>query len=142
MAAADYETTLDVGGDALFDTIIKYEAYPDFVSDVKRVSVERKGPSAARVVFTLSVMKEFTYTLDLKEDREKGEVSWELVESDLFSKNSGGWELTKISDEKTAIRYHLDVEFKVKVPGFILKRLVKGNLPSMVKSFADQAASQ
>lgn len=142
MAQAEYQDTLSVPKDRLFEVITHYEDYPQFVEGCTRVEVERKGPGKARVTYHVSMMKEVTYTLDHEEDRDSGEVRWTLVESDFFSRNTGRWKLEAAGDGETDALYELDVEFKIKVPGFILKKLVKGNLPSMVKGFEKRAKSQ
>jgi ribosome-associated toxin RatA of RatAB toxin-antitoxin module len=139
MAQAEIKEVLKVDKDKLFDVITRYEDYPKFVDGCNSVQVERKGPGHARVTYQISMMKDFSYILDLREDREKGRVEWTLVESDMFKVNNGLWELKEAGSGKTEAFYKLEVEFKIPVPGLILNRLVKGNLPSMLKSFETQA---
>lgn len=139
MAQAELHEVLPVDKAKLFATIIDYENYPKFVDGVSRVEVERKEKGKARVTYHVSIMKEVTYVLDHVEDEAAGKVSWTLVSSDFFKKNNGFWELKELGPGKTDARYGLDVEFKIAVPGFILSRLVKGNLPSMLKNFENQA---
>ena len=93
MAAAEIKETLEVDKDKLFDTIVKYEDYPEFVTGCSKAKVESRGDGKARVTYLVSLMKEVSYTLDLTEDRAKGTVEWSLVKSDFMSKNSGRWEL-------------------------------------------------
>ncbi len=139
MAQAEIREVLAVEMDKLFDVITRYEDYPKFVDGVNSIEVERKGPGHARVTYHVSMMKDFSYVLDLREDRKKGRVEWTLIESDMFKVNNGLWELKAVGTGKTEAFYRLEVEFKIPVPGLILNRLVKGNLPSMVKSFEKQA---
>src|SRR5262245_2212552 len=139
MAQAELHEVLSVDREKLFQTIVRYEDYPSFVDGVKSVEVERKGPGKARVTYHVSMMKDISYVLDHVEDQAAGTVSWSLVESDFFKQNNGSWELKDAGDGQTDVRYALELEFKIPVPGFILNRLVKGNLPSMVKSFQDKA---
>ena len=139
MAEAKHETTLDVPKDKLFDTITKYEDYPEFVTGCTRVEVERKGSGKTRVKYFVSMMgKDLNYVLDHEEDRENGTVTWELVESEFFTKNNGKWTLTANGDQTDAI-YEIDLQFNFPVPGFILKKVVKGSLGPMVNSFGDRA---
>jgi ribosome-associated toxin RatA of RatAB toxin-antitoxin module len=86
-------------------------------------------------------MKEVNYTLDHREDPSRNRVEWSLVDSDTFKKNSGFWELKEIAPGKTDVSYSLEVDFKIPIPGFILNRLVKGSLPSMIQSFEKRAQS-
>jgi ribosome-associated toxin RatA of RatAB toxin-antitoxin module len=139
VAQAEFKEVIGVDKDKLFKAITGYEAYPQFVEGCKKVSVDRKSDSQARVSYEVSMMKDVTYTLDHKEDAATGRVEWSLVDSDTFKKNNGLWELKAAGPGKTEVYYKLDVEFKIPVPGFILNRLVKGSLPDMVKSFVKKA---
>lgn len=141
MAEASIEKTLEVDFKDLYKVITTYEDYPQFVDGVTSVSVARKDDRSARVTYTVSMMKEFTYVLDLSEDPVNGKVSWELVESDFFKKNSGSWKIKSLGEGRTQAQYDLEVEFSVPVPGFILKKLVKGSLPTMMKNFEERAQS-
>ncbi|MGK5083910.1 SRPBCC family protein [Bdellovibrionota bacterium FG-1] len=125
--------------DKLWEAIVRYEEYPTFVEGCTQVHVERKKKGQARATYHISMMKDVVYTLDHKESKDEGVVEWTLVESDFFKKNIGRWELKEVGPGKTSVRYALDVEFKIPVPGLILNRLVKGSLPGMVKSFEKQA---
>lgn len=139
MASAEFKDVLTIDKKKLFETITRYEDYPKFVDGVKSTKVERKGPGAARVTYQVSMMKDISYTLDLREDAAKGVVEWSLVDSDFFKINNGKWQLKDLGNGKTDVSYFLEVEFKISVPGLILNRLVKGSLPSMVKSFEKRA---
>ena len=139
MAQAEFHETLDVDKDKLFAAITRYEDYPQFVDGVRSARVERKGTGQARVAYLVSMMKEVNYVLDHREDPTNGTVKWTLVESDSFKKNNGSWELKVAGPGKTEVRYSLELEFNFPVPGLILNKLVKGSLPSMVKSFVKRA---
>lgn len=141
MAQAEFHEVLKVNKDQLFDVIVKYEDYPDFVDGCALVKVERKAPGKARASYKVSMMKDVNYTLDHTEDREKGIVSWTLIEGDLIKKNNGRWELKSAGPGKTDIKYTVEIEFSIPVPGLILNRLVKSSLPSMVKGFVERANS-
>lgn len=142
MAKAEIRETLAVDSKALFDVITRYEDYPQFVEGCTSVEVERKGPGRARATYKVSMMKDITYTLDHREDPEKGIIEWTLVDSDFFKLNSGRWELKAAGAGKTEAHYALEAEFKIPVPGLILNRLIKGSLPPMVKSFEKRAAAK
>lgn len=142
MAKAEHKEILNVDKEKLFDAITRYEDYPQFVEGVKAVKVERKGEGAARATYSVSMMKDFVYTLDHKEDRAKGRVEWTLVSSDAFKVNRGHWQLKDAGAGKTDVEYAIEVEFTFPVPGFILNKVVKGTLPSMVQGFAKRAGAK
>jgi len=135
MAVAEFRKTLEVDRDKLFAAITQYEDYPKFVDGVVEAKVERKSAGHARTTYKINMMKEVNYTLDIQEDAGAGRVQWSLVESDSFKVNNGLWELKTVGPGKTDVLYRLEIEFTFSVPGFILNKLVKGSLPSMVNSF-------
>jgi ribosome-associated toxin RatA of RatAB toxin-antitoxin module len=139
MAQAEFHEVLPVDKDKLFQTVTRYEDYPKFVAGCTKVEVERQGEAQARVKYFVSMMKDIVYTVDHTADPAAGVVTWDLVSSDAMRKNSGRWELKSAGAGKTDVRYAVDIEFLIPVPGFILSKLVKGNLPAMVKSFVKQA---
>ena len=140
MAQAEYHETLNVNRDKLLSVITDYESYPQFVEGCKETKAKREPNGTTRVNYHVQMMsQDILYTLDHQENLEGGILEWSLIESNLFKKNIGKWELKSLAEGKTDVRYTIDIEFKVAVPGFILNRLVKGSLPSMVKSFEARA---
>ena len=138
MAKAELTEIMDVKLGDLFDTITRYEDYPQFVTGCRKVEVERPAAGQAKVKYHVSMMKDLWYLLEHHEDRAAGTLTWKLIQSDTLTANQGKWTLKELSPGKTSVTYSIDIEFNVPVPGFILSKLVKGSLPSMMKSFADQ----
>ncbi len=139
MANAEFKEVLKVDRDKLFDVIVKYEDYPDFVDGCTEVKIKSKAKGKACVAYKVSMIKDARYTLDHVEDREKGIVTWTLIEGDLIKKNNGRWELKSVGPGKTEIRYTVEIEFAIPVPGLILNRMVKSSLPKMVQGFVERA---
>jgi ribosome-associated toxin RatA of RatAB toxin-antitoxin module len=138
MAQAEFHETLAVDRDKLFQAVTRYEDYPQFVDGCTKVEVERKD-ATAKVKYYVSMMKDIQYTLLHNQDAASGVVTWDLITSDAMKKNTGRWELKSAGPGKTDVRYTVEIEFLIPVPGFILSKLVKGNLPSMIKSFQKRA---
>ena len=61
-------------------------------------------------------------------------VAWTLVESSFQSKQNGTYTLTP-TDDGTHVRLDLEIDVKVPLPGFILKRVLKGALDTGSKGF-------
>ena len=139
MAQAEMEKTFDVSADKYFKSVSDYEKYPEHVDGMKKVRIERKG---AEILghYDLSMMsKDMNYTLNLKEDASKGTVNWTLNKSDFFKVNNGAWKIESTGPNSCKVHYSVEVEFNFPVPGFILKGIVKGTLPSMMNSFYERA---
>lgn len=141
MAQADYSTEVGVDADRFYKVVLDYPSYPRFVEGMKSAEILETNEQKTRVRYRLSMMgKEFTYVLDHVSTPTNRGLSWTLVESDFFSKNTGSWKIEAGSGAARAqVTYALDVEFKISIPGFMLKGLVKGSLPGMVRGFEARA---
>ena len=135
MAQAESDKTYDVSAEKYFKAVSDYESYPKHVDGMKKVTVERNG-NEVTAHYELSMMsKDMSYSLKIKEDPAKGEISWVLLNSEFFKVNNGGWKIESTGPNSCKVHYSLEVEFTFSVPGFILKPLVKGTLPTMMDGF-------
>ena len=139
MAQAEYKAVVGVEREKFFKAITAYHEYPKIVDGCKSVSVETKGPGAARVTYKMNIVREVSYTLDHIEKPNHGGIEWKLVSSDLIKKNIGSWTLKDAGPGKTEVVYNVDIEFAVPVPSFVLGPLVKTSIPTMIKGFEKQA---
>ncbi len=140
MAKAALTKTLDVTKDKLFAAITRYEDYPQFVTGCRKVEVERKAPGQARVKYMANIMgKDLWYLLEHSEDSENGIVTWKLLDSDLLKIDSGTWTLKDLGGGKTEVTYAIEIEFKIWIPGPVLKTLTATTLPSLIGEFDRRA---
>lgn len=139
MAQASLTQKINVPIAHLFKIVCDGEKYPEFLSSVKSIKVERQGSDRAKVSYVLDLFTEVVYTVDQREDAAKGVMSWTLLESTIFKKNTGSWTLKEISPTVTEATYALEVEFKIFVPGFVLKKLTAATLPDMMRAFSKRA---
>lgn len=140
MAKANRTETYDVPVEKFYQAVTDYNAYTKFVDGMKAVAVEKESAEGAVVKFTLSLIKEISYTIDLKHTPNK-EVKWTLVTGDMMKSNNGKWTLKDLGNGKTEVTYDLEIEFKGFLPGLgmIEKTLVTTNLPMTMKAFAKRA---
>jgi uncharacterized protein YndB with AHSA1/START domain len=68
-------------------------------------------------------------------------VTWTLVESSFQSEQVGTYTLTP-TDSGTHVRLDLQLDVKVPLPGFILKRVLKGALDTGSKGFKKYVESR
>ena len=140
MANATRTEIFDVEINKLYDVIIDYNSYPDFVDGVSATKVLEQDESSARVEYSLNLIKKFKYILNLKQERPT-HVSWTFESGDIFKANTGSWELKDLGDGKTAVTYNLDVNIKGFVPKAIVNKLTTSSLPTMMQSYHDRAKS-
>jgi ribosome-associated toxin RatA of RatAB toxin-antitoxin module len=139
VAQAEFHEVITADREKLFAAITTYEEYPRFVDGCRGVQVRRTAPGKAVVDYEVFMIKDVRYTLEHTEDPQKGRVEWKLVSSDFIRKNVGHWELADAGPGRTDVRYVIEIEFKIPVPGLILNRLVRSSLPSMIRSFEKRA---
>jgi ribosome-associated toxin RatA of RatAB toxin-antitoxin module len=121
----------------VYDVVLDFEKYSEFLPDVKKASVEKKGKTII-ADFEISVLRRIHYTLSVTAVPSK-KISWTLVKSDFFKDNKGHWEFKEAGKGKTQATYTADVDFGFMVPSIITKKLVGSSLPSMLKRFKERA---
>jgi ribosome-associated toxin RatA of RatAB toxin-antitoxin module len=138
MAIVKKTEIFDVDAESLYQVIIDYESYPEFVDGVSDINVLKESSTGASVEYSLNLIKTFTYVLEMKHEKNKS-VSWKLKEGDIFKGNTGSWHLKDLGNGKTEVTYELEVDFKVFAPKMITDKLVANNVPSMLKAYHERA---
>ena len=138
MATASRTEIVDVDINKLYDIIIDYAKYPDFVDGVSAIKVLSQNETSAKVEYSLNIIKSFKYIINTKMERPV-HVKWTLDSGDLFKKNDGEWKLKDLGNGKTEVTYSLDIDFKLFAPSSILSALTDKNLPVMMQSFFKRA---
>jgi hypothetical protein len=109
-----------------------FEAYPEWTSDVKQVTVlERDGQGRGkRVEFHVAGLgRRVRYVLDYDFSDAPSAFSWSMVEGDLLRALDGRYAFTP-AGAGTHVDYTLRVELAVPVPGLVKRRasgMIMGN---------------
>ena len=138
MPNAVREKEMNVGIEALRKTILDFENYPKFLSEVVSAKTRPGGtPQKTVVDFEIEVIKRFAYALEFH-FADANEIRWKLLEGKLFTKNEGRWKLDARGD-KTHALYEVDVQLTLLVPGWVTRKLTENNLPRLLDSYEAQA---
>lgn len=137
MSSTRAEIDIEAPIEAVYDVIIDFESYPDFLNETRKVKILKSTSKSARVTFKINIIRKIAYTLDIKLTPQKG-ITWKLVEGDLMKKNIGRWKLSKKKSGTKAV-YEIDMEFAGLVPKAISNKLIGSSLPSMMRAFRDRA---
>ena len=123
--AVSDETMIDAPIDVVWTTITDVEAYPEWAEGVLETEVvettDEGYPHLARFRVDAKVV-EVGYTLRYR--YEDYDVHWELVEGDTISRLDGSYELAEDGD-RTHVRYALELDVDLPLPGFMKKRAAR-----------------
>lgn len=112
-----------------YDVATQFETYPEWSNDIKKIDiVERDEAGRATLVrFWAEAMGRSTeYALRYSYENAPARLSWHLVEGDIERRLDGEYFFEQI-DDQTELTYHLVVELRVPMPGFV-KRRVEGRI--------------
>jgi len=140
MAGATRSIEINAPADAVYDVIVDYEKYPEFLSDMESARVLNRDGDRVRAEFTLNLIKRVQYTLDLVGDRPRS-LRWTLNRAKLFRHNNGSWEIEELGPDRVRATYSIDIGFFVLVPRSISNRLVGSSLPATLEAFKRRAES-
>lgn len=101
-----------------------FERYPEWAPAVKGAKVESKDAEGrpVRVTFrAASFGRSVSYTLDYDYRDAPARLAWQQSAGDLTSRIDGVYEFEAVG-QSTEVVYHLAVDLKLPVPGFVKRR--------------------
>jgi len=140
MAQASRSVTVNVPPEKMFDVIVDYEKYPEFLPEVKKVKIEAGQGSIKEVTYTVDIKaKVINYTLKHTAER-PNKLSWTMIKGEMMKGNDGSWVLKPGAQPGTTdATYTIDLKLSSLVPGFIEKALAEQSLPGLLTNFKNRA---
>jgi coenzyme Q-binding protein COQ10 len=140
MAQASRSIVIDVSPDTLFDVIVDYEKYPEFLPEVKKVKIEHGSGAVKEVTYTVDIKaKVINYTLRHTADK-PAKLAWTMIKGEMMKGNDGAWVLKPGPKAgSTEATYNIDLKLSALVPSFIEKALAEQQLPSLLANFKARA---
>jgi coenzyme Q-binding protein COQ10 len=138
MAGATRSIVINAPMEKLFGIIVDYEKYPEFLSEVKKVTCTNRKGNEVDVHYVAEIVKTIKYSLRLKEEK-PDKVSWSFIEGEFMKDNKGGWVLEDLGGGKTKATYNIEVTVGMLVPKTILNALVDRELPKTLEAFKSRA---
>ena len=139
MAAVTREIVFDRPAERVFEVLVDYARYPEFVPGIKGCRVlPAKGERQVEYEIDLGI-KRIRYVLRHVEERPT-RVSWTLVSGELMKVSNGEWALTAQGD-RTHARYTVDVQISKPplIPQSVIDRvsdeLTRVQLPKTLEAF-------
>jgi uncharacterized membrane protein len=125
------EIVIEAGPEEILDVIADFEAMPEWSGPHQSAEVLETGddgrPRQVKMkVKTAGITDEqvVAYTWS------GNEVSWTLVSSAQQKSQDGKYILVPKGDDQTLVKFEVTVDPNVPLPGFVLKRAVKGTMDS------------
>jgi ribosome-associated toxin RatA of RatAB toxin-antitoxin module len=117
--------TVAAAPDRCYAVSADIEAYPGWAGDIKAVTVEERDAEGRPSVVTFRAAafgRSTSYTLAYDYSQAPEVLSWVQTAGDITSKLDGQYVFAPNGDGGTEVTYHLEVEMKVPLPGFIKMR--------------------
>ncbi|MEX0836434.1 MAG: SRPBCC family protein [Nitriliruptor sp.] len=118
-------TTIAAPAATILEVITDLESYPEWAEGMLETEVlsrdDQGRPAEARFRVDAKVA-EIAYTLRYSYDADS--VSWTLLEGETISQLDGRYEL-RPTDATTEVRYDLEADVDMPLPGFLKKRAAK-----------------
>ncbi len=100
-------------------------AYPQWAADIKEVTIDERDEQGRPELVTFRAAafgRSTSYTLAYDYSESPQVLSWVQTRGDITSKLDGRYVFEPDGDGGTEVTYHLEVEMKVPLPGFIKMR--------------------
>jgi ribosome-associated toxin RatA of RatAB toxin-antitoxin module len=119
--------TISASPQRLFETVVDFDHYLDWVRDLKAVDVVSRDSEgrAVEVRYRAAAMGRSTsYVLRYDYSDSPRTLPWKLVEGDIMRRLDGSYEFNPVDGEpdKTDVIYRLTVELIVPLPAFVKRR--------------------
>jgi coenzyme Q-binding protein COQ10 len=141
MPKAEQQVVINAPIDRVFDIIVDYERYPEFLPDMRQVQLLSRNDGVSVVSFELELIMRIGYTLRLVEDKPTS-VQWTLDKAKMMSSNEGGWKLEDLGGGKTRATYGLEIKLRGLIPKSVSSRLIGTTLPDTLQRFKTRAEAK
>lgn len=137
------EITVDAPPEVIWEVITDLAAYPEWAEGVQRVEIRRTDDEGRPTEATFEVdarVAQLTYTLAYEYGPDR--MAWTLVEADRLRQLDGEYVLEPLADGTTRLRYSLEVDLTIPVPGFLKKRAAKVILDTGLRGVKQRAEAR
>ena len=117
--------TVSATPERCFEVSADIGAYPQWAADIKEVTITERDDQGRPTVVTFRAAafgRSTSYTLAYDYSEAPAVLSWVQTQGDITSKLDGRYVFAPATGGGTEVTYHLEVEMKVPLPGFIKMR--------------------
>jgi ribosome-associated toxin RatA of RatAB toxin-antitoxin module len=117
--------TVSATPDRCFEVAYDIERYPEWAADIKEVTVHERDEQGRPTLVSFRAAafgRSTSYTLAYDYREAPRVFAWRLTKGDITTRLDGRYEFVPTGDGGTEVMYHLEVELRVPIPGFIKMR--------------------
>lgn len=117
--------TVSATPERCFAVVDDIERYPEWIAGIKEVTVHERDDEGrpSLVSFrTAAFGRSTNYTLAYDHRDAPNALGWRLTKGDIMTRLDGRYQFVPTGDGGTEVTYHLEVELRVPIPGFIKMR--------------------
>jgi uncharacterized membrane protein len=125
---ASEEIVVDAPAETIWEIITDFESYLDWVENMRDIEVRQTDGDGrgTQVWYHIDArVMEIQYVLGYEYPEEGRRMTWALIEADQLRQLDGEYLLEPEGDDVTRVRYTIEVDLAVPVPGFLRKRAAK-----------------
>ena len=108
-----------------FSVVADIERMVEWAADIKEIVVEERDEEGRPLLVTFRAAafgRSTSYTLAYDFSEAPRSLSWKLTKGDITSKLEGSYGFAASDGSGTDVTYHLEIELRVPIPGFIKMR--------------------
>jgi len=120
------------------------ERYPEWAADIKDVTVHERDDQGRPLLVSFRAAafgRSTSYTLAYDWSDAPHSLSWRLTQGDITTKLDGTYIFDPGESGGTDVTYHLEVELRVPIPGFIKMRAQSRIMSTALRDLKAQAES-
>jgi ribosome-associated toxin RatA of RatAB toxin-antitoxin module len=139
MATSDSrEVVIEASPEEILDVIADVEATPEWSPQYQRAEILEMGDDGRprRVKMTVKTAG-ITDEMEIQYTWSDDKVSWTLIKAGALKKQDASYTLTPDGD-KTRVRFDIAIDLSIPMPGFVLKRALKGGTESATEGLRKQ----
>jgi ribosome-associated toxin RatA of RatAB toxin-antitoxin module len=117
--------TVSGGPEQCYAVACDIERYPDWVAEIKEVTVDERDEEGRPSLVSFRVAafgRSTSYTLSYDYSQAPKVLAWKLTKGDITTRLDGSYQFEAAGEDQTEVTYHLEVEFRVPIPGFVKMR--------------------
>ena len=127
-----------------YAVVTDIEHYPEWAADIKQVTVDRRDDQGRPLLCSFRAAafgRSTSYTLEYDYSDAPHVLAWRQTKGDITTKLDGRYVFEPAVGGGTDITYHLEVELRVPIPGFIKLRAASRIMSTALRELKSRAES-